>query len=58
MKKKYITPKVQIYSVEENTPLLAVSSVSVGSNEGNFDSDGNGGYVVNSRPGFTLWNEE
>lgn len=58
MKKKYIAPKAQIYSVEESTPLLAGSGVAVSNSEGSFDSDGNGGYVVNSRPGFSLWNEE
>lgn len=58
MKKKYITPMVQTYSLEEKTCLLAGSSIGVSNSEGNFDSDGNGGHVVNSRPGFSLWNEE
>ena len=44
--------------LEEKTCLLAGSSVSVSNDKGNFESDDKGGYVVNSRPGFTLWNED
>lgn len=58
MKKKYIAPKVQVFSVEKSAPILAASGVSVSNSEGSFDSDDYGHLVVNSRPSFSLWNEE
>lgn len=58
MKKKYIAPKVQVFSVEKSAPILATSSVSVSNSEGNFDSDDYENLVVNSRPSFSLWNGE
>jgi hypothetical protein len=58
MKRKYVTPMAQSILLEEKTCLLAGSSVSVSNDKGNFESDDKGGYVVNSRPGFTLWNED
>lgn len=58
MKKKYIAPKVQVFSVEKSAPILAASGVSVSNSDGNFDSDDNGGFVVNSRPSFSLWGKE